>query len=123
MLIGVPVWAMVMASRLEEGQAINVTDGQIVANVKVGTAAVGGKVVGVDEGAVEAIRRIVDGVAVSVGHAEREVTDGAMHRGLHRVVDGVGLIFEARDVAKTLDRATEVRVIAASDAEISQRLP
>src|SRR5882724_6279088 len=61
-------------------------------------------------------------MAVSVGDAEREVADGAMHRSLQRVIDGICLVFKAGDIAKALDRATEVGVVAASDAKVGESL-
>src|SRR5882757_1623755 len=57
-------------------------------------------------------------MAVGVGEAERQVADSAVHGSLQRVVDGVGLVFKARNVAEALERASEVGVIAAGDAKI-----
>src|SRR6267154_397729 len=57
-------------------------------------------------------------MAVGVGEAERQVADSAVHGSLQRVVDGVGLVFKARNVAETLERESEVGVIATGDAKI-----
>ena len=46
--------------------------------IEVGTGAIRSDVVGIDEGAVEPVRGIVDGVAVGVGHAEGQVADSAV---------------------------------------------
>src|SRR6266849_6066699 len=61
----------------KKGQGIDVTEREIVALVEIGAAAISGNVIRIHERSVEAVRRIVDGVAVSVGDAQSEIADRA----------------------------------------------
>src|SRR5580658_1085824 len=78
-------------------------------------------VVRIYESGVAAVGRVVDGVAVRVSHAQRQIADSTLRRDLQCVVDGVGLVFELRDIAEArISGAERVRVVAAGDPQIGQ---
>src|ERR1700738_2476394 len=56
--------------------------------VKIGTAPIGSEVVGIYEGAIAAIRRVVNGMAVTVGGADRKLAYVTTNRCLQSVVRG-----------------------------------
>src|SRR6266850_3343559 len=61
----------------KKGQGIDVTEREIVALVEIGAAAISGDAIRIHERVVKAVRRIVDGMAVSVRDAESEIAHGA----------------------------------------------
>jgi len=56
----------------EKGQTVNVADREAMALVEIRTGAIVGYVVGINENVGGPVRGIVNGVAVSVGHAQRQ---------------------------------------------------
>ena len=72
---------------LEKREAVDVADGEVMAQVEIRAGAIGGKVVGIDERGVAAVGGIVDGMAISVGHTQRQVTHGALHSHLQGMID------------------------------------
>src|SRR5262249_4232214 len=56
--------------RLEEGQVINVTHGEDLSLIKVGTGAVAGEIVGVNKAGVATGRDIVDRMTPGIGQAQ-----------------------------------------------------
>src|SRR5882757_892001 len=106
----------------EEGQGIDIADGEAMAHVKGGACSIGSDVVGVQEGGIRAIRGIVDGMAVRIRNAHGQIADGALRGGLEGMVDGVSLVLELRERAKTRESGTErVSTVAAGDPQIWQR--
>src|SRR6266850_5025851 len=61
----------------KEGQGIDIADSKIVALIEIGAAAISSNVIRIHERPVEAVRRIVDGMAVSVCDAQSEIAHGA----------------------------------------------
>src|SRR6267142_527269 len=57
----------------KKGQGIDVTEREIVALVEIGAAAISGNIIRIHERPVETVRRIVDGMAVSVCDAQSEI--------------------------------------------------
>src|SRR5262249_31692373 len=73
--------------RLEEGHIPDITDVEDMPLIEVGTGAVAGGVIRVNKASIEAVRRVVDGVAVGIGDAELQTAKVAAYGGLKRVVD------------------------------------
>ncbi len=108
------------ACTLEEWQAVYVADRQVVTKVEIGTGTVGREIIGVNESSVIPVRRTVDGMAVSVGDTQRQIAHRPPSRGLQRVIDGICLIFQARDVAKTKDGPIRVGIVTACHSQIKE---
>ena len=62
--------------------------------VKIGTRPVGGEIVGIYERAIAPIRRVINGMAVTVRRADRKLAYIATHRCLQGVVVGTCRIFQ-----------------------------
>src|SRR5437867_8540535 len=58
-------------------------------------------------------------MAVGVSEAHREVAKRAPHSGLHRMIDGVCLIFQTGDITEPNQGPRRIGIIAAGNAEIS----
>ena len=65
-------------SALEKREAVDVADGEVMPHVEIRAGAIGGKVVGIDERGIAAVGGVVNGMAVGVCHAQREVPDCAL---------------------------------------------
>ena len=79
---------MRQARPLKEGEVVNITEGEDVPLVKVGTGPVGRQIVGINKAAIAAGRSIVDGVAVGVRRTHSEGTNGLSSGKLKAVVSG-----------------------------------
>src|ERR671925_6862 len=102
---------------LIERQGVNIAERQVVPQIEIGTAAICRKVVSVHERVVVSVGGVVDGMAVGVGQAHRQVANGASHSGLHGIVDGVCLILKASEVAVAYVWTQRIGVIAACHAK------
>src|SRR5579875_3658317 len=94
---------------LEEWQVINVAARQDVALIKVGTGARSLQVIGVHKSPIVAIRRVVDGMAVSIGEAELSMAHRAAQIEFQGVITRIRLGFEKRDVAISSNGTVGVR--------------
>src|ERR1700683_4963568 len=93
-----------------------------MSHVEGGTSPIGGDVVRIHKRGITAIGRIVDGVAVGVCEAQRQIAHGALRRDLQRVVDGVGLVLQLRNIAEAwVSGAERVWIVPACDPQIWQR--
>src|ERR1700730_17783139 len=80
---------------------------------KIGTAPVGSEVVGIYEGAIAAIRRVVNGMAVTVGGADRKLAYVTTNRCLQSVVCGTCGVFQVGNRTVARKRPEEVGIGAA----------
>src|SRR5437016_2439334 len=93
-------------SALEKREAVDVADSEVMPHVEIRTGPIGGKVVGIDERGVAAVGGIVYRVAISVGHAQREVPDGALYSCLQGMIDGIRGIPKSVDVVEARECGT-----------------
>ena len=77
-------------------------------------------VIRVDEGAVIAVGRIIDRVAVGVSDAKCESADGAVGGELEGVVDRIGAGFDAGESAVATIRTNQVGIVLAGHKEVVQ---
>src|SRR5258708_1026644 len=87
-----------------------VTKVENVPLIKAGTGAIHFEVVRIYKACVEAVRRIVDSVAVGVGGAKRKLTNIPPHRRLECVVSARGSFLYVIDVSVTGERTYGIRV-------------
>ncbi len=116
---------MTQPAALEERQRIDIAEREVVAHVEIGTRAIRGNVVSIDEKAIGSIRGIINGMAIRVGETQRQIADRALHADLKSVVNGVCLIPERRNSAVAREcGAKQVRVRATSgNREVDRCLP
>lgn len=104
-----PPKAVCMRPGFKERQIVHVADVQQVTLVEVGGSAVHGDVIGVYEiRSAVAIRCIVKGVTVGVGHAEAQRSNGPPRGELERVIDRGCLVLQASDVFYTVERTVRI---------------
>src|SRR5260370_1397122 len=84
----------------EKGQAVDVANGEIVAQVEIGTGAIVGQIVGINENVGGSVRGVVDGMAVSIGKAQRQVTHGASRPDLQGMINGIRRVPKRVDVVE-----------------------
>src|SRR5438132_2996535 len=112
-------------SALEKREAVDVADGEVMPHVEIRTGPIGGKVVGIDERGVAAVGGIVYRVAISVGHAQREVPDGALYSCLQGMIDGIRLVPKRVDVVESRECGTNRSIAdhtAASNRKVTSNL-
>src|SRR2546430_1604920 len=97
---------MVKPTALEKLEAVDVADSEVMPHVEIRASPIGGKVVGIDERGVAAVGGIVDGMAISVGHTQRQVTHGALHSHLQGMIDLIRFISKRIDVVESRECGT-----------------
>src|SRR6266700_5256005 len=114
------------STALEEWKGVDIADGKIMAQVEIGTGAIGRYVIGINKRVVAPRGSIVDGVTVSVGDAHRKVAHSALRPDLQGVIDRISSVPKGVDVVVSTERSA-YRGIAgnrpASNGEIECHLP
>src|SRR6266852_4794155 len=91
--------------------------------IETGARTVARDVEGINKVIVKAVRRIVNGVTVGVGEAQRQIAHSTPRRKLKCMVYGVRGVLKPKDIAETLERgALGIGVTSAGYAEIYQCL-
>src|SRR5882762_915722 len=106
----------------EKRQGIDVADSKIMALIEIGAASICGDVVGIYERPIEAIRGIIDGMAISICNAQSEISESASRRELQGMIDRVGRILETSDVAEPREWPVGIGVVSTSDAQVYESL-
>src|SRR5260370_17945275 len=84
---------------VEKGQGVGVAEGKVMSLIEIRWAAVGAYVVAVHERVVEAIRGIINRMAVGVCKANLQITNGSPCTDLQGVIAGIPSIVEPDNVA------------------------
>src|SRR5260370_884242 len=84
---------------LEKGQGVDVAEGKVMSLIEIRGARVGAYVVAVHERVVEALRGIVNRMAVGICKANLQIPNGRPRTDLQLVIAGIRSIFEPSNIA------------------------
>src|SRR5690242_15949363 len=86
---------------LGKWEAVDVADSEVMPHVEIRARPIGRKVISIDERGIAAVGGIVDGMAVGVSHAQRQIAHGALHSHLQGMIDRVRFVSKRIDVVKS----------------------
>ena len=103
---------------LEKREAVDVADGEVMPHVEIRTGSIGGKVIGIDERSIAAVGGVVNGMAVGVCHAQREVPDGALSSNRPAIQDLIHSLVGLASASQSFDgNGPWIRYLAAAGTE------
>src|SRR6266436_6820751 len=102
---------MCESAALEERRRVDIADGEVMAHVEIGTCAIVGQIVGINENICCSVRGIINGVAPGIGQAQGQISDSALQPDLQGMIDGIGAVPESANVVESRECRAYRRIV------------